>query len=282
MRLSALLGSMRGLVRGNPLALAGALILVALCAGMAWPGLLTAHQPLTIDIVHKFAPPSSPHLLGTDAFGRDVFARLLFGARSTLLIGFGVVALAFVTGTAYGTVSGYVGGWLDNAMMRFVDAMLAFPSLVLAIALSAAFGPSLSNAMLAVAIVLAPQFARLARAQAVGISAQLYVTAAIAIGVPHRRILLHYVLRNGIGPLLVQATLAVGGAILQTASLGFLGLGAQPPWPEWGSDLASSLASIDDAPWVPLAPGLAIFATVMACNLIGDALAKGFDPRQRT
>jgi peptide/nickel transport system permease protein len=277
MRLAPVLG----FLRANPLAMAGLAILLALCAGMAWPTPLSSHTPLAIDIFHKFSAPGGRHLMGTDAFGRDVFARLLFGARTTLLIGFGVVAVAFVAGTAYGTLSGYVGGWLDNAMMRFVDAMLAFPSLVLAIALSAAFGPSLENAMLAVAIVLAPQFARLARAQAVGISAQLYVTAAIAIGVPHWRILLHYVLRNGIGPLLVQATLAVGGAILQTASLGFLGLGAQPPLPEWGSDLASSLAYIDDAPWVPLAPGLAIFATVMACNLIGDALATWFDPRQR-
>lgn len=268
------------LARNRPAAVAG-LFLLALCIGMALPGALSPDSPIAVHIFHKFAAPDAAHPLGTDAFGRDVLARLLFGARYTMLIGFGVVALAFFFGVAFGTVAGYFGGRLDSVMMRLVDAMLAFPSLVLAIALTATFGPSLHNAMLSVAIVLAPQFARLARAQALGVTAQLYVTAAVSIGVPTHRILVHYVLRNGIGPLLVQASLAVGGAILQTASLGFLGLGAQPPTPEWGSDLASNLAYFDEVPWVVLAPGMSIFLTVLACNLIGDALAAWFDPRSR-
>jgi peptide/nickel transport system permease protein len=270
----------RFLARNRPAAVAG-LFLLALCIGMALPGALSPDSPIAVHIFHKFAAPDAAHPLGTDAFGRDVLARLLFGARYTMLIGFGVVALAFFFGVAFGTVAGYFGGRLDSVMMRLVDAMLAFPSLVLAIALTATFGPSLHNAMLSVAIVLAPQFARLARAQALGVTAQLYVTAAVSIGVPTHRILVHYVLRNGIGPLLVQASLAVGGAILQTASLGFLGLGAQPPTPEWGSDLASNLAYFDEVPWVVLAPGMSIFLTVLACNLIGDALAAWFDPRSR-
>ena len=268
-------------LRGNRLATIGVAILFALSIAVAFPSWLTTYSPIAVDVFHRFTPPGSAHWLGSDAFGRDVFARLVAGARTTLLIGFGVVALSFVAGTAYGTVSGYFGGLLDNAMMRIVDAMLSFPSLVLAIALTATFGPSLGNAMLAVAIVLAPQFARLARAQSLAVTAQPFVTAAVSIGVPTHRILLRYVLLNGIGPLLVQASLSVGSAILQTASLGFLGLGAQPPLPEWGSDLASNLATIDDAPWVALAPGVAIFATVLACNLIGDALADWFDPRTR-
>jgi peptide/nickel transport system permease protein len=268
-------------LRNNRLATAGGTILLVLCIATAVPQWLSPYSPVGIDIFHKFAAPGASHPIGTDAFGRDVFARLLFGARYTLLIGFGVVALAFIAGTIYGTVSGFFGGWTDDVMMRLVDAMLSFPSLVLAIALTATFGPSLGNAMLSVAIVLAPQFARLARAQALSVTAQPFVTAAIAIGVPTRRILVRYVFLNGIGPLLVQASLSVGSAILQTASLGFLGLGAQPPLPEWGSDLAANLASIDDAPWVSLAPGIAIFVTVLACNLIGDALADWFDPKKR-
>ena len=269
------------LLRDNRLATMGGAILLVLLIGMTVPEALSPDSPVGIDIFHKFAAPDRSHPLGTDAFGRDVFARLLYGARYTLLIGFGVVALAFVVGTIYGTVSGFFRGWVDPIMMRLVDAMLSFPSLVLAIALTATFGPSLGNAMLSVAIVLAPQFARLARAQAMAVAAQPFVTAAIAIGVPRRRILLQHVLLNGIGPLLVQGSLSVGSAILQTASLGFLGLGAQPPLPEWGSDLAANLAYIDDAPWVALAPGIAIFVTVLACNLIGDALADWFDPKKR-
>lgn len=268
-------------LRGNRLATFGAAMLLVLLAGLAVPSWLGPWSPVGIDIFHKFAVPDASHPLGTDAFGRDVLSRLLFGGRYTLLIGFGVVTLAFVAGTLYGTVSGFFQGWVDQVMMRLVDAMLSFPSLVLAIALTATFGPSLGNAMLSVAIVLAPQFARLARAQAMAVSAQPFVTAAIAIGVPKRRILVQHVLLNGIGPLLVQGSLSVGSAILQTASLGFLGLGAQPPLPEWGSDLAANLAYIDEAPWVSLAPGVAIFLTVLACNLIGDALADWFDPKKR-
>ena len=275
------MGEFTAFLRSNRLATIGVVILCVLLIGVAVPGWLSAYSPIAIDVLHRFAPPGRLHPLGTDAFGRDVFARLVGGARSTLMIGFGVVALSFVAGTAYGTVSGFFGRRVDAVMMRLVDAMLSFPSLVLAIALTATFGPSLGNAMLAVAIVLAPQFARLARAQARAVTAQPFVTAAVAIGVPTPRILLRYVFLNGVGPLLVQASLSVGSAILQTASLGFLGLGAQPPSPEWGSDLASNLATIDDAPWVALAPGLAIFMTVLACNLIGDALADWFDPKKR-
>ncbi len=271
----------REVLRDNRLAAVGGAILVALSIGLVLPRALSQYPPTAIDIFHKFAAPGWPHPLGTDAFGRDVFARLVFGARYTLLIGFGVVALAFAAGTIYGTISGFFGGFVDDAMMRLVDALLSFPSLVLAIVLTATFGPSLGNAMLSVAIVLAPQFARLARAQAISVAARPFVTAAISIGVPTPRILVRYVFLNGIGPLLVQASLSVGSAILQTASLGFLGLGAQPPAPEWGSDLAANLAYIDDAPWVSLAPGVAIFVTVLACNLIGDALSDRFDPRQR-
>jgi peptide/nickel transport system permease protein len=268
-------------LRRNPLAAFGAALLAAILLGVVF-GPLFAPSPIALDMSQRLAPPGAEHLLGADFFGRDVLSRVLSGGRATLAIGVGVVALAFVAGTAFGLLSGYLGGWADMAMMRFVDAMLSFPSLVLAIALAAALGPSLTNAMLAVAISLAPQFARLARAQALSISVLPYVEAAIACGSTTRAILWRHVLPNGIGPLLVQASLAVGSAILQTASLGFLGLGAQPPAPEWGADVSANLQYLRETPWAALAPGGAILLTVLAFNLIGDALGDWFNPRRRT
>ena len=193
----------------------------------------------------------------------------------------GVIVIAFTVGVTYGTVSGFAGGWVDVAMMRVVDAVLSFPTLVLAIALAAAFGASLENAMLAVAITLSPQFARVARAQAVSISVRPFVEAAIALGLPNRRILWRYILPNGLAPLLVQSTLALGSAVLQTASLGFLGLGAQPPIAEWGTDVAGNLQYARGSPWVALAPGLAILLTVLSFNMIGDGLADWMNPRRQ-
>ncbi|WP_246778251.1 ABC transporter permease [Rhizobium sp. BG6] len=166
--------------------------------------------------------------------------------------------------------------------MRIVDAILAFPALVLAIALAAAFGPSLQNAMLAVAITLAPQFARVARSQALSVSVKPYVEAAVSLGLPNSRILFRYIFVNGLGPLLVQSTLALGSAILQTASLGFLGLGAQPPMAEWGADVSANLQYVRSAPWVALAPGMAILFAVLSFNLVGDSLADWFNPRRRS
>jgi peptide/nickel transport system permease protein len=270
-----------GALRHNALGAGGAALLAAIVIAVALAPLLTSYAPTAIDIQAKLRPPDALHWLGTDDFGRDVLARVLHGGRATLAIGIGVVALAFVAGVAWGTISGFLGGVADLLMMRVVDALLSFPALVLAIALAAALGPSLENAMLAVAIALAPQFARLARAQALAITVRPYVEGAVAIGVRPGRILVEYVLRNGIGPLLVQASLALGGAILQTASLGFLGLGAQPPHPEWGADVAANLQIIRGSPWVALAPGAAILLTVMAFNLIGDALADRLNPHRR-
>jgi peptide/nickel transport system permease protein len=265
----------------NPLATAGAALLGAILLAVLAAGLIAPASPIAIDMARKFVPPGFGHLLGTDFFGRDILSRVLHGGQATLAIGVGVVALAFVAGTALGLVAGFSGGWLDLLLMRLVDALLSFPSLVLAIALAAALGPSLQNAMLAVAIALAPQFARLARAQALSISVMPYVEAAVAAGSTTPTILLRHVLPNGLGPLLVQASLAIGSAILQTASLGFLGLGAQPPAPEWGADVAGNLQYLREAPWAALAPGTAILLAVLAFNLIGDALADWFNPRRR-
>lgn len=269
-------------LRRNTLALVGLVILVLLVGLITVGPTISPYTPSKLDILHKLEGPSLTHWLGTDAFGRDVLTRIMYGGRATLTIGVGVVTIAFVVGVFFGMLAGFSGGWIDNVIMRIVDAVLAFPALVLAIALAAAFGPSLQNAMLAVAITLAPQFARVARSQALSISVKPYVEAAVSLGLPTHRILTRYVFVNGLGPLLVQSTLALGSAILQTASLGFLGLGAQPPLSEWGADVSSNLQYLRSSAWVALAPGMAILLAVLSFNLIGDSLADWFNPRRRS
>lgn len=267
-------------LRVNPLAMAGASVLGLLLVAVLL-GPLMLPSPVAIDMGSKLLPPGPGHWLGTDNFGRDMLARVLHGGRYTLAIGLLVVAVAFAIGVSFGIVAGFAGGVVDAVIMRVVDAILSFPALVLAIALAAAIGASLENAMLAVAITLAPQFARLARSQALAIAARPYVEAAQSLGLSRARILRRYVLLNAIGPLLVQASLNVGSAILQTASLGFLGLGAQPPTPEWGADVSANLAYVRSSPWAALGPGVAIVLCVLSINLIGDALADWFNPRRR-
>ena len=268
-------------LHGNRLAGYGAVLLAMLVFAVLFGPILSPYEPARLSVINALARPDAVHWLGTDVFGRDVLTRVLHGGRVTLGIGVGVIAIAFSVGVTYGTLSGFAGGWADVVMMRIVDAILSFPALVLAIALAAAFGASLENAMLAVAITLAPQFARVARAQAISISVRPFVEAAVSLGLPNRRILWRYILPNGLAPLLVQATLALGSAILQTASLGFLGLGAQPPIAEWGADVAGNLQYARDSPWVALAPGLAILLTVLSFNMLGDGLSDWMNPRRK-
>ncbi|NGP18819.1 ABC transporter permease [Devosia aurantiaca] len=268
-------------LRKNSLATVGGLVLLAVILAVIFGPMISPYGPTKLDVLNKLQGPSWAHWLGTDSLGRDVMTRVLHGGRYTLAIGIGVVSIAFAVGVLFGTLAGFVGGAIDMIIMRVVDAMLSFPALVLAIALAAAFGPSLNNAMLAVAITLAPQFARVARSQALAISVKPYVEAAVSLGLPTRRILWRYVFANGLGPLLVQASLSFGSAILQTASLGFLGLGAQPPLAEWGADVSANLQYMRESPWVALSPGMAILLTVLCFNLIGDSLADWFNPRRR-
>ncbi|OCX58115.1 peptide ABC transporter permease [Thioclava sp. SK-1] len=268
-------------LRRNTLATVGAgLLAVLLVAVIVGP--MFVQSPTAIDIGNKLLPPGPGHWLGTDGFGRDMLSRIIHGGRYTLAIGILVVGIAFAVGVFFGLIAGVAGGIVDTIIMRIVDAMLSFPALVLAIALAAAFGPSLENAMIAVAITMAPQFARVARSQALSVSSRLYVDAAQALGLGQGRILIHYILVNAIGPLLVQASLNVGSAILQTASLGFLGLGAQPPMAEWGADVSANLSLARSSPWTALGPGFAILLAVLSFNLIGDALADWFNPRRRS
>jgi peptide/nickel transport system permease protein len=271
----------RTFLAGNPLALTGLILFLLMVLGSALAPLLTPYSPVEIEITNKLAPPSLDHPLGTDFFGRDVLSRILYGGRSTLSIGLLVIALAFAGGVPLGIVSGFVGGRVDVVLMRIVDALLSFPALVLAISLAAALGPSLRNAMLAIAITFVPQFARVARGQALNVRAMLYIEAAQAVGASRLLVMWRYVLPNSLGPLLVQASLNLGSAILQTASLGFLGLGAQPPLPEWGADVAANTQFLRESPWVAMSPGLAILLTVLAINLLGDALVDWLNPRTR-
>ncbi|MBL4646977.1 MAG: dipeptide ABC transporter permease DppC [Hyphomicrobiales bacterium] len=231
------------------------------------------------------APPfwaeegSLDFLLGTDAVGRDILSRLIHGARFSLFIGIFVVTISLSGGILIGLIAGYFGGWIDTAIMRVMDVVLAFPSLLLALVLVAVLGPGLINAMIAIAIVLQPHFVRLTRAAVLGEVGREYVTSARLAGANHGRLMFVTILPNCLAPLIVQGTLSFSTAILDAAALGFLGMGAQPPTPEWGTMLAEAREFILSAWWVVTFPGLAILITVLAINLIGDGLRDALDPK---
>lgn len=268
-------------LRRNPLAVLGIVVLAILIAASALAPWLALYSPIEVDVVNKLQPPSAAHWFGTDHLGRDIYSRILFGGRNTLMVAAIVIGVAFAIGVPFGLIAGITGGQVDNLMMRLVDAWLAFPALVLAIALASILGASLRNATIAVTLTVIPQFARVARAEALRIRAMPYIEAARAAGVGERRLIGRYLLPNSLGTLIVQATLNLGSAILATASLGFLGLGAQTPTPEWGVDVAANTTYLRDASWPALVPGLAIMVTVLACNLVGDAIVDWLNPRTR-
>jgi peptide/nickel transport system permease protein len=225
--------------------------------------------------------PSAAHWLGTDEIGRDVLSRVIFGTRASLLAGVVSVSIALALGVPIGLAAGYLGGWIDALISRMTDAMLACPFLILAIALAAFLGPSLTNAMIAIGISATPIFIRLTRAQVLQVKVEDYVEAARAIGNSHLRIALRHILPNIVPPLIVQTTLAIAAAVIAEAALSFLGLGQQPPAPSWGSMLNTAKNYIDNAPWMAIWPGLSIFLLVLSFNLLGDGLRDAFDPRQR-
>jgi len=250
-------------------------ILIAAAAPLVSP-----YDPLATSWTAVRKAPSVAHLFGTDEIGRDVLARIIWGSRASLLAGLVSVMLALAVGVPIGLVSGYVGGALDALVMRIIDAMLAIPFLILAIALAAFLGPSLSNAMIAIGITQMPIFARLTRGQVLSVKHEDYIEAAHAIGNPQYRVVLRHIFPNIVPPLLVQATLATAAAIIAEASLSFLGLGQQPPDPSWGSMLNTAKNFMAQAPWMAIWPGLAIFSLVLSLNLFGDGLRDALDPRR--
>jgi peptide/nickel transport system permease protein len=224
--------------------------------------------------------PSAAHWLGTDEIGRDLLSRMIWGAQASLLAGAVSVAIAVICGVPLGLIAGYFGGWVDQIIARVTDALLATPFLILAIALAAFLGPSLTNAMIAIGLSAMPVFIRLTRGQVLAVKTEDYVEGARAIGLGHRRIISHYILPNVFPPILVQATLTVATAIIAEASLSFLGLGQQPPAPSWGSMLNTAKNFLSQAPWMALWPGAAIFLVVIGFNLVGDGLRDALDPRE--
>jgi len=242
---------------------------------------LAPHDPLQTSWTEVRKAPTAAHLFGTDEIGRDVASRVIWGARASLLAGLVSVCISLSLGVPIGLLAGYVGGWVDALISRITDAMLACPFLILAIALAAFLGPSLTNAMIAIGISATPVFIRLTRAQVLSVKVEDYVEAARAVGNSHLRIALRHILPNVVAPLIVQATLAIAAAVIAEASLSFLGLGQQPPAPSWGSMLNTAKNYIDNAPWMAVWPGLSIFLLVLSFNLLGDGLRDALDPRHR-
>jgi peptide/nickel transport system permease protein len=272
--------AVRRLVRRRG-AMVGAAVVLFFVAVAIFAPVIAPYAPIATDWGAVRKAPTWAHWLGTDEIGRDVLSRVIFGARASLAAGVVSVLISLSLGVPVGLLSGYVGGFLDGLLMRIVDAMLACPFLILAIALAAFLGPSLTNAMIAIGISAMPAFIRLTRAQTLSTKVEDYVEAAKAVGNPHIRIVLRHILPNILAPIMVQATLAIAAAIIAEASLSFLGLGQQPPDPSWGSMLNTAKNFLSQAPWMAWWPGLAIFVVVLSFNLLGDGLRDALDPKHR-
>lgn len=265
----------------NQKAVVGAIILFIIAMSSIFAPLITSYSPTQQNIRNRLQPPSETHVLGTDQFGRDTLSRIVYGGRISLQVGFISVSIALLIGGLMGLTGGYYGGLLDNIFMRFVDILLALPGFLLALAIVAALGPNLRNVMIAVGIAYIPAFARLTRSAVLSIRELDYVSSAIAAGASDARVIFRHVLPNSLNPIIVQATLAMAGSILSAAGLSFLGMGAQPPTPEWGSMIASARQFIRASHYVVTFPGLAIFFTVLCLNLVGDGLRDALDPRMK-
>ena len=273
-------GRALGVFLSNRAAVVGGIVIAAFVLAALLAPVLAPYDPVKTNFLAIRKPPSAMYLLGTDELGRDILSRLLWGARASLMAGCISVAIAMSLGVPLGLIAGYFGGVLDAIISRVTEALLSCPFLVLAIALGAFLGPSLGNAMIAIGLSAMPIFARLTRGQVLAVRAEDYIEGARAIGLPDRWIILRYVLPNVLSPIIVQATLAIATAIIAEASLSFLGLGQQPPAASWGAMLNAAKNYLEQAPWMSLSPGIAIFLTVLGFNLLGDGLRDMLDPRE--
>lgn len=265
----------------QPRAVVGLGVLILLILAAAFAPWISPFDPAIQAPQDSLLAPSRSHLFGTDELGRDVFSRVVFGSRISLQVGIVAVGIALIIGVPFGLVAGYWGGWIDGFIMRLIDALLAFPTLVLALAISAALGANLRNAMIAIGIVYVPTFARLIRVQVMALRSYEYVQAARASGASDLRILAAHIWPNVLPIVVIQASISVGFAVLAEASLSFLGLGAQPPTPAWGSMLKQGYPFMEMAPWLAIFPGLAILIVVLSFNFIGDGVRGASDPRLR-
>ena len=267
--------------RRSPGAIVGAIVVGLILVAAICAPLVAWQDPLAQALANQSQPPSAQHWFGTDKLGRDVFARIVYGARTSIGIGFVAVGVAITAGTLIGLIAGYSGGRVDSALMGAMEVMLAFPSIILAIGITTILGPSITNLMIAVGIVYIPQYARLARSSVLQVKETEYVEAARAIGARVPAILLKHILPNIVAPLLVQATLGIATAELEAAGLSYLGLGARPPAPEWGAMLNDARDYWVSAPWALIVPGIAITTLVLGFNLLGDGLREALDPSSR-
>ena len=268
-------------LRRNYLAVLGFIVLFVLIGSAIFAERISPFGYADQDYMMIRQPPSAQHLLGTDQFGRDVLSRLIYGSRISLQVGLIAVSISLIVGGAIGAIGGYFGGRTDSVLMRIMDVQLAIPTILLAIVISSALGPGLVNQMVAVGITSIPRFARLMRASVLSIKGMEFIEAARAMGASHMRIILLYILPNCAAPLIVQSTLSVANAILFAATLSFLGLGIQPPFPEWGGMLSDARPYIRDSAYLSIFPGLAIMITIVALNCIGDGLRDALDPKQK-
>lgn len=269
-------------LRQNKAAMLGLLVMVILILAAIFADYVAPYGYDDQDLMRRFQTPNSQHWFGTDNFGRDIFSRIVYGAQVSLKVGLIAVGIAMFIGGALGAVAGFYGGKIDNFIMRFIDVLLAIPSILLAISIVAALGPELRNVMIAVGIGSIPSYGRIVRASVLSLRDQEFIEAARAVGADDTRLILKHIIPNSMAPLIVQATIGVANAILSAAGLGFIGLGIQPPLAEWGAMLNSGRQYIRDYPHLTAFPGLAIMITIFALNLLGDGLRDALDPRLKS
>ena len=268
--------------RRSLVGLVGAVLVCAFVLVAALAPLLSPYDPVSADFANVLSPPTRAHPFGTDDIGRDILSRVVYGSRISLQAGLFTVAVALCIGLPLGLVAGYLGGRVDNVIMRGLEVILSFPGLVLALGITAVLGPKLIHALFAIGVVFVPNFARLIRAQVLSVKEHDFVAAARALGASDRRLVILHILPNCLAPLLVQCSFSVAFGILTEAALSFLGMGTQPPTPSWGIMLSAGRGYLEQAPWLGAFPGLAIFLAVLGFNLLGDGIRDALDPRLKT